>query len=235
MIKAVVFDADDTLWDCQSHFVEVEEEYASLLAQYGMDREEVKKRLFETECRNMPLLGFGVKAFTISLIENANSMTNGAIGGEGIRKILELGRRLLSFPVKPIDGVVEVLDSLSQRRELILAVFTKGELLDQHSKLQRSGLRHYFDFVKVVTDKTPEVVHSLCREMDVEPDMMLMVGNSFKSDVLPAIETGAYAVHVPAKNIWQYEKTSTFEHPRIKTLTSIHKLPDILLTTGINQ
>lgn len=224
MIKAIVFDADDTLWDCQSHFVEVEEEYASLLAEYGIDKEETKKRLFETECRNMPLLGFGVKAFTISLIENANAMTDGKIGGDGIKRILELGRQLLTFPATPLDGVVDVLESLSRRDDLKLTVFTKGELLDQYSKLERSGLRHYFDYVKVVNDKTPDVVRELCHELQIEPDEMLMVGNSFKSDVIPAVEAGAYAVHVPAENIWQYEHVEAYEHPRVRTIGNIREL-----------
>lgn len=223
-MAAVVFDADDTLWDCQSHFVEVEEEYASLLAQYGVDKDEVKKSLFQTECRNMPLLGFGVKAFTISLIENANVVTSGRIGGDGISRILELGRSLLTFPTTPLDGVVEVLESLSRRDGLKLAVFTKGELLDQHSKLERSGLSRYFDYVKVVNDKTPDECRQLCRELQIEPEEMLMVGNSFKSDVIPAVEIGAYAVHVPAKNIWQYEHVEAYEHPRVRTINDIREL-----------
>lgn len=234
MIKAVVFDADDTLWDCQSHFVEVEEDYASLLAEYGVDKEKAKRRLFETECRNMPLLGFGVKAFTISLIENANAMTDGRIGGEGIRRILELGRSLLTLPATPLDGVVEVLESLSHRGGLKLAVFTKGELLDQHGKLERSGLSHYFDYVKVVNDKTPDAVRLLCRELGIEPEEMLMVGNSFKSDVIPAVETGAYAIHVPAKRIWQYEHVKAYAHPRVRTISNIRDLCRAVTCNGHN-
>ena len=227
--KLIAFDADDTLWDCQSHFVDVEKKYANLLQEYGIDAETTQKNLFATECGNMPLLGYGVKAFMLSMIENANSLTDGEIGGQGIEKILMLGRQLLTFDPTPLDGVEEVLADLSERKELKLAVFTKGELLDQNSKLDRSGLRHYFDLVDVVNDKTPDAVRILCHMADVKPSELLMVGNSFKSDVIPAISVGASAVHVPAKKMWEYEKTEEYEHQRITKIDNLRELLNMKL------
>lgn len=225
--KLIAFDADDTLWDCQSHFVDIERKYTHLLSEYGVDGSEVEKSLFATECANMPLFGFGVKAFMLSLIENANKMTDGKIGGAGIDCILQLGRQLLTFDPIPLDGVEEVLADLSERQELKLAVFTKGELLDQNSKLDRSGLRHYFDIVEVVNDKTPDTVRSLCRIAGIKPDDMLMVGNSFRSDVEPAIAVGASAAYIPAKNTWKYEKTEEYEHDRVRLLDDIRLVADM--------
>lgn len=227
--KLIAFDADDTLWDCQSHFVDVEKKYANLLQEYGIDTETTQKNLFATECGNMPLLGFGVKAFMLSMIENANSLTDGKIGGPGIEKILMLGRQLLTFDPTPLDGVEEVLADLSERKELKLAVFTKGELLDQNSKLDRSGLRHYFDLVDVVNDKTPDAVRILCHMADVKPSELLMVGNSFKSDVIPAISVGASAVYVPAKKMWEYEQTEEYEHQRVTKIDNLRELLNIKL------
>ena len=226
--KLIAFDADDTLWDCQSHFVNIEEKYASLLSDYGIAPDEVKKNLFATECANMPLLGFGVKAFMLSLIENANRMTEGRIGGKGIDRIMELGRQLLTFDPNPLDGVEEVLTELSDNSALKLAVFTKGELLDQNSKLDRSGLRHYFDLVEVVNDKTPDAVRALCRLAGVKPDDLLMVGNSFKSDVEPTIATGASAVYIPTYHTWEYEKTEEYAHTRVTKISNIRELLQIV-------
>lgn len=227
--KLIAFDADDTLWDCQSHFADVEKKYACLLQEYGIDAETTQKNLFATECGNMPLLGYGVKAFMLSMIENANSLTDGKIGGQGIEKILMIGRQLLTFDPTPMDGVEEVLADLSERKELKLAVFTKGELLDQNSKLDRSGLRHYFDLVDVVNDKTPDAVRILCHMADVKPSDLLMVGNSFKSDVVPAISVGASAVYVPAKKMWEYEQTDEYEHQRITKIDNLRELLNMKL------
>lgn len=227
--KLIAFDADDTLWDCQSHFADVEKKYACLLQEYGIDAETTQKNLFATECGNMPLFGYGVKAFMLSMIENANSLTNGKIGGQGIEKILMIGRQLLTFDPTPLDGVEEVLADLSERKELKLAVFTKGELLDQNSKLDRSGLRHYFDLVDVVNDKTPDAVRILCHMADVKPSDLLMVGNSFKSDVIPAISVGASAVYVPAKKMWKYEQTEEYEHQHITKIDNLRELLNMKL------
>ena len=223
-IRAVVFDADDTLWDCQSHFELVQERYCRLLSSYGLTPESVGDSLYATECRNMPLLGFGVKAFTISLIENACAMTHGTISGSDIMEITDMGRSLLTFDVRPFAGVSETLSWLNRFGGVRVALFTKGELLDQQSKLQRSGLKEYFEVVDIVSDKTSDAVLSLCRRMGVEPCRTLVVGNSFKSDVLPAIEAGAKAAYVPSRYLWQYESVKEFEHPEVRTYRSVAEI-----------
>lgn len=223
-IRAVVFDADDTLWDCQSHFELVQERYCRLLSSYGLTPESVGDSLYATECRNMPLLGFGVKAFTISLIENACAMTHGTISGSDIMEITDMGRSLLTFDVRPFAGVSETLSWLTRFDSVRVALFTKGELLDQQSKLQRSGLKEYFEVVDIVSDKTSDAVLSLCRRMGVEPCRTLVVGNSFKSDVLPAIEARAKAAYVPSRYLWQYESVKEFEHPEVRTYRSVAEI-----------
>ena len=223
-ICAVVFDADDTLWDCQSHFESVQERYGRLLSFYGLAPESVADSLYATECRNMPLLGYGVKAFTISLIENACAMTHGTISGSDIMEIIDMGRSLLTFDVRPFAGVSETLLWLSRIDGVRVALFTKGELLDQQSKLQRSGLKEYFEVVDIVSDKTSDAVLSLCRRMGVEPCRTLVVGNSFKSDVLPAIEAGAKAAYVPSRYLWQYESVKECERPEVRTYRSVAEI-----------
>ena len=226
-IRAVVFDADDTLWDCQSHFESVQDRYGRLLSSYGLAPECVGESLFSTECRNMPLLGYGVKAFTISLIENACAMTHGTISGSDIKEIIEMGRSLLTFEVRPFAGICDTLSWLSRIDGVRVALFTKGELLDQQSKLARSGLSGYFDVVDIVSDKTPQAVLSLCQRMNVEPCRTLVVGNSFKSDVLPAIEAGAKAAYVPSQYLWLYESAEEFEHPEVRTYRSVAEIFEV--------
>ena len=221
-IKAIAFDADDTLWALQTYFEEVEDEYCDLLSDYG-SKEEISAALFETECGNMEDLGYGVKAFTISLVENAIKVSDGKVPARVIGRAVELGKTLLRLDAKPLEEVEETLAKL-RKTEYKLAVFTKGELQDQENKLWRSGLQRYFDVVSIVSDKKPEAYRRLCRELGVLPEELVMVGNSFKSDIAPALKIGASAIHIPFHTIWAHEKTEEFEHERLRRITHFSEI-----------
>lgn len=226
-VKVIAFDADDTLWDCQSYFDEVEREYCRLLAPYGSP-EEVSASLFRTEEANMAMLGYGCKAFVLSLIENAVALSGGRVGGSVIGELLRLGKRLLELPATPLPGVEETLARLHEQGDRRLVVFTKGELLDQQNKLRRSHLEKYFHHVEIVSDKTERAFLSLCRRLRVSPARVLMVGNSLKSDVAPALAAGAQAVHIPFHVTWRLEQVEDFEHTRLVRIDRFAQLLDYL-------
>lgn len=241
-IKAIAFDADDTLWALQNYFEDVENEYCDLLSDYG-SKEEISAALFETESGNMADLGYGVKAFTISLVENAIKVSDAKVPAKLIGRIVELGKSLLRLDAKPLEGVEKTLEKLREMknsdisnrledgtidRKYRLAVFTKGELMDQENKLWRSGLQRYFDVVSIVSDKTPEAYRRLCKELEVSPEQLVMVGNSFKSDIAPALNIGASAIHIPFHTTWAHEKTEEFNHERLRRISHFTEILDYL-------
>lgn len=184
---------------------------------------EVPEELLKVEVLNMPLLGFGVKAFTISMIEAALSISQNKIPQEALVEIIQLGKGILEKPVELLDGVEYVLSMLSGRYKLV--VVTKGDLLDQERKLKGSSLEHYFHHVEVVSDKRTNDYQKLLKQLDCRPENFLMVGNSFKSDIIPVIEIGAYAAYVPFHTTWAHETTDkkiiTPNLIRIDTITEI--------------
>ena len=228
-IRAIAFDADDTLWALQNYFEDVEHEYCELLSAYGREKE-ISAALFETESRNMADLGYGCKAFTLSLVENAIRVSHGKVEANVIAQILDLGKSLLHLDAKPLEEVEETLALLHEKknegRGLKLAVFTKGELQDQENKLWRSGLQRYFDVVSIVSDKKPEAYRRLCRELDVQPSELVMVGNSFKSDIAPALSIGCSAIHIPAQSIWAHEKTEEYEYLKLRRISYFKEILD---------
>ncbi len=209
--QLLAFDADDTLWDNQSYFESVERAYCNLLAPWGT-ADEVSEALFGIERANMPLLGYGGKAFTISLVENALEMSGGRIGAAELQKIVALGKSLLSLPALPLPGVAATLRALRAKQRYKLVVFTKGETLDQQNKLERSGLTPWFDDIVVVADKTQREYQRLCSLFDTDISRMVMVGNSFKSDIEPVLQLGGYAVHIPFHVTWKLEQTEEYDH-----------------------
>ena len=222
-IKVIAFDADDTLWDCQSWFDEVERECCELLKPWATARE-VSEGLFTTERKNLSLTGYGTKAFTLSLIENAVRVTKEQITGDIVMRLLELGQGLLQFPTTPLPEVADTLQRLAAARRYRLVVFTKGELMDQESKLRRSGLEQYFSYMETVSNKTEREYRQLCENLDVAPEETLMVGNSFRSDIAPALAVGAYAVHIPYHVVWELEKSEEYPHERLHKITHFGEL-----------
>lgn len=225
--RVIAFDADDTLWDCQSWFDSVEERCAELLKPWAT-RKEVSEGLFATEHRNLSLTGYGTKAFTLSLIENAVRISHGEISGDDVMRLIDMGKELLRFPTTPLPGVQETLEALVQRRRYRLVVFTKGELMDQEDKLKRSGLEQYFCRLETVSNKTVTEYRQLCENLDVAPEETLMVGNSFRSDIAPALAAGAWAAHIPYHVVWELEKSEEFPHERLYKMQQFGELLHLL-------
>ncbi|RUT73300.1 HAD family hydrolase [Ancylomarina longa] len=207
-IKVIGFDADDTLWVNEPYFRETESKFCNLLKN-GMGLEEVTEKLFEIEIGNIPLYGYGTKGFVLSMIETGLKITKGNILAEKIQAILELGKAQMNKPIELLDGVVEVLENLKDKYRLIVA--TKGDLLDQERKLKKSGLLKYFHHIEVMSDKQIEDYQKLIKHLDVKPEELLMVGNSLKSDILPVLQLGGNAVHVPYHTTWEHEKVGNTE------------------------
>lgn len=226
-IKVIAFDADDTLWDCQSWFDEVEHKCCELLSPWATARE-VSEGLFATERKNLSLTGYGTKAFTLSLVENAVRVSHEQLTGDIVMKLLMLGQDLLRFPTTPLPEVEETLRRLAEQRHYRLVVFTKGELMDQEGKLRRSGLEQYFSHVETVSNKTEKEYRQLCENLDVAPEQTLMVGNSFRSDIAPALVAGAWAVHIPYHVVWELEKSVEFPHERLRKISHFGELLEIV-------
>jgi len=225
-IKYIAFDADDTLWDCQGFFDSVMQELYTLLAPWA-DRETAERELFFTERKNMPLLGYGTKAFALSMIETALRVSKHEISGSQLSWLQEECYSLLRLPATPLPEVNATLSEL-KHRGWPMVVFTKGELLDQEQKLHRSGLGDYFDYVEITSDKTEREFRHLCSRLGIAPQELLMVGNSLKSDITPALAIGASAVHIPFHITWELEFTEAFEHQRLTRINHFGELLDVI-------
>ena len=204
-IKVIAFDADDTLWVNETYFREAEEEFAELLSKYET-KNKIDQELFKTEIRNLSQYGYGVKGFILSMIECALEISNYQVQQKTIEAILNIGKNMLEKPIELLDGIEDVLKNLQGRYKLILA--TKGDLLDQERKLEKSNLLKYFHHIEVMSDKKEKDYLKLIQHLDIEPSQFLMIGNSLKSDVLPLIKIGAAAIHVPFHTTWMYEEVS---------------------------
>lgn len=227
IITLLAFDADDTLWDCQGHFDKVEMEYCNILSQYG-NSDKISESLFNTETGNMPVLGYGSKAFTISLVENAIKVSKGRVSNNDIVKIINLGKTLLQLPATPLPGVRDTLRTLRNENRYRMVVFTKGDNQDQEGKFHRSGLEEFFDDIMVVADKTKREYVRLCNLFDTDISRMCMVGNSFKSDILPVLQLGGYAVHIPYRLMWKMEETVENDHPHLTKIDNFNELKTFL-------
>lgn len=226
-IKVIAFDADDTLWDNEPFFRRVEAEMCEILSPYGTQKE-ISEQLYSIEMDNMPDYGYGAVAFTMSLIETAVKASKGKIPASDIGKIIEAGRTLVRLKATPLPGVREGLERLKTLGKYKLVVFTKGELLTQENKLKRSGLMPFFDRVFIVTDKKESDYRNLCADLNISPEALLMVGNSLKSDILPALNIGAKAIHIPYEIMWQHEVIEDFEHKNMKRVENFSDLLNFL-------
>ncbi|HAH24846.1 MAG TPA: HAD family hydrolase [Prolixibacteraceae bacterium] len=223
-IKVIGFDADDTLWVNEPYFQDAGKQFCRLLNPYIQDTEITAKELFKTEINNLDLYGYGVKAFILSMIETAIRITGGKIKGEEISTILEMGNTILTMPIKLLDDVEAILKKLNSNYLFILV--TKGDLLDQERKLQKSGLIDYFHHVEIMSDKHEDNYRKLLMHLNIKPEEFLMVGNSVKSDILPVINIGATAIHVPFEVTWQHEVIHDL--PETNDFITVSKLSEIL-------
>ncbi len=198
----IAFDADDTLWHSESLYAAAQEEYRHLLAPYA-EAATIDRVLHQTEMRNLSTYGYGVKGFALSMIEAALELSERQISGDEVQRVLDLAKPMLSTDVDLIEDVAEVVAQLAERYPLML--ITKGDLVHQEAKIEQSGLKPYFQTIEIVTDKTPQSYAALLVRHHVEPSRFLMIGNSLRSDVLPVLEIGGQAVHVPYAITWVHE------------------------------
>ncbi len=221
-IKVIAFDADDTLWVNEPYFREAEEQFCDLMEDY-LPRHSVQRELLATEIANLPPYGYGIKAFMLSMIEAAIKMSSGTIKSESLLRLIEIGKDMLDKPIVLLEGVEEVLQALHGKYRLVMA--TKGDLLDQEKKLQKSGLAKYFHHTEIVSEKKETEYERIISHLDVEPSEFLMIGNSLKSDVLPVLNIGGHAYHVPYHVTWELEKVDRkIEHENFRQLKTITDL-----------
>ena len=222
-IKVIAFDADDTLWVNETYFREAEDAFTALLSPYET-KNKITQELFKTEIKNLSIYGYGVKGFVLSMLECALVLSNYQLPPETLGKIIAIGKEMLEKPIELLDGVEEVLESLQGKYKLIVA--TKGDLLDQERKLEKSNLLHYFHHIEVMSDKKEKDYLKLVKHLDIVPAQLLMIGNSLKSDVLPLLEIGAKAIHIPFHTTWIHEEVSLAEAQQLdfKTLRNIKEL-----------
>ncbi|EAQ50704.1 MULTISPECIES: HAD family hydrolase [Leeuwenhoekiella] len=225
-IKAIAFDADDTLWVNETFFRDAEVAFAKHLAAYG-DQDEIVQKLLDTEIKNLDTYGYGIKGFTLSMLETAHRLMGKKMNAETIDFILNKGKQMLAEPVELLPHIEEVLGQLSKKYKLVVA--TKGDLLDQERKLIKSGLIDYFHHVEIVSDKKETQYKKLVKHLDIQPQEFLMIGNSLKSDVIPVLAMGGHAFHIPFHTTWSHEQVDEeINHSKFKALKSARELLDIL-------
>lgn len=202
MLEIVAFDADDTLWHNLIHFEAAEKQFGEMLSHFA-DPTQATAALMAAEARNIPTYGFGVKGFTLSMIETAISVSGGAVDPALIQQLIGLGRNMLDHDIELLPHVEETLQALHGNFRLLL--ITKGDLHHQERKVLASGLAHYFEGVEIVSDKKPDTYRKICQRHGGHIARTLMAGNSIRSDVLPMIEAGGYGVYVPFNILWDHE------------------------------
>lgn len=225
-IKVIAFDADDTLWVNETHFRAAEMEFAKLLSKY-QTKNTIDQELFKKEVENLYFYGYGVKGFVLSMIECALELSNYQLNSKTISSILNIGKEMLEKPIELLDGVEEVLKELEKKYTLIVA--TKGDLLDQERKLEKSNLLKYFHHIEVMSDKKEKDYIKLINHLDIDPSELLMIGNSLKSDILPLITLGASAIHIPFHTTWAHEQVTEeldlkFEYHTVSNIKDVLRL-----------
>jgi putative hydrolase of the HAD superfamily len=221
-LKVIAFDADDTLWDNEIYFQETEKKFFELLEDY-LPQHSVARELLQVEIKNIPLYGYGIKAFMLSMIETAMKVSDKTIGISVVDKIIEYGKEILDKPIQKLEGVEEVLSALKDKYRLVVA--TKGDLLDQERKLKKSGLINYFHHTEIMSEKADGDYMKLIKHLDISPAEFMMIGNSIKSDILPVLSIGGHAFHIPYHVTWGHEKIEkNVEHPNFRQLSNIREV-----------
>ncbi len=230
-IDVVGIDADDTLWHSEGHFVFTEDRFLDLLAPW-IDRADASAALLETERRNLRLFGYGVKGFTLSMIETALALSQHRISGQAVEEIITLGKLLMDHPVELLDDVAETLDRLGQRYQLVLV--TKGDLFHQESKVAASGIAERFARIEIVAEKDSATYRRMLSQIGSAPERFCMVGNSVRSDIAPVLEIGGAGVHVPYHITWSMELAPLeHEHPRLAQIEHFRDAPDAIAALAV--
>jgi putative hydrolase of the HAD superfamily len=218
------FDADDTLWHSEDSFIAVEQRYVELIEPFATDGVDVRAALRATERQHVPISGYGVKAFTLSMVENAVTVTQGVVPSSVIGDVVRLGMAMLTEPVRLLPGVTDVLDDLARDHRLVL--ITKGDLVHQWRKLDQSGITHHFAHIDVVTEKDEATYRRILDDVGVKPERFCMIGNSVRSDVLPVLALGGHAVHIEYQYTWEHELVDHNES--VVTASSILEVPSLV-------
>lgn len=229
-VKVVGFDADDTLWHNEAFYLEAEENFWVLMEDF-LPQHTTARELMKTEIQNIELYGYGIKAFILSMIETAIRISDGTITTAVIEEIVGFGKAMLAKPVELIDEVESVLQALEGRYRLV--VVTKGDLLDQQRKLEKSKLEKYFHHIEIVSEKNESEYRKLIGHLDIEPHEFAMIGNSLKSDILPVLKVGGFGFHVPYHTTWVHEQIDfNIESDKFQELEQIQGLLEFLSRPG---
>lgn len=221
-VKVIAFDADDTLWVNEPYFRRTEEKFCTLFSEF-LSPHDIERELLKIQIGNLKLYGYGIKGLVLSMIETALKITDGHINTNAIDKILALGKELLNEPIELLEGVEQVLQSLHGKYRLVVA--TKGDLLDQERKLKKSNLTEYFHHIEIMSEKDDARYLKLVKHLDIQPNELLMVGNSLKSDIIPVLNIGGHAIHVPYHITWVHEMVEhQVEHQNFKSVTHIQEI-----------
>ncbi len=233
MLTTICFDADDTLWHNERFFQLTQERFHDLLKNHA-ERDHLSERLLAAERRNIEHYGFGIKGFTLSMIETALEVTHNRVPGSVVAELIEAGREMLSHPIELLPGVEDTVRELAEMHRILM--ITKGDLLDQERKLAQSGLGEMFDGVEIVSDKSAEVYAGIFSGRGIAPGEAVMVGNSLKSDVNPALEAGGWGVYVPSDVIWALEAArEPVEHERYRRIATLADLPQVVREISRNM
>ena len=218
-LKVIAFDADDTLWVNEPYFRATEEQFYKMLGEFSSQRG-LERELLKTEIENWGLYGYGIKGFVLSMIETALKVTENRINARSIARIIALGKEMMNQPIELLDGVEEVLGALKEKYRLVVA--TKGDLLDQERKLRKSGIAHHFHHVEIMSEKDDANYLKLIRHLDIQPDELMMIGNSLKSDIIPVLNVGGHGVHVPYHITWAHEQIEhTIDDEKFRSVEGI--------------
>jgi len=204
-LDMIAFDADDTLWINEPFYRDAETQVREILQRH-VSGTDIQEKLYETEIKNLEIFGYGAKGFTISMIETAIELTGAAIPAADIQQIIDIGKGLLQNPIELLPNVQHTVQTLAEKATLM--VLTKGDLLDQQAKLQRSGLGRYFDVIEVVSEKDTITYQRILQKHNIQPERFLMIGNSMRSDILPVLELGGHALYIPFHTTWIHEAVS---------------------------
>ncbi len=227
LFDVVGFDADDTLWRSEDFFRDAEAMFDEIVSPYAPDGIDVLDSLHAIELDNVPVSGYGVKAFALSMVQSAVTATRGAVPSEVIGRLVDHAHEMLMHPVELLDGVPETLAAIGASHRLVL--MTKGDLVHQTRKLRTSGLEHHFDHIEIMLDKDADSYRRIFDEWGIDPSRFLMVGNSIRSDILPILELGGSGVHVPYHVTWGHEVVHDHDGG-FAELESIRDLPAWLTT-----
>lgn len=227
MLTTICFDADDTLWHNERFFRLTEARFLELLKDYA-EADHLANRLLDAERRNIERYGYGVKGFTLSMIETALQVTDNRVSGDVIAELIDAGKEMLAHPIELLPGASETVTALADDFQLLL--ITKGDLIDQERKLAQSGLGELFDGVEIVSEKSAVIYREIFSGRGVPPNAAMMVGNSLKSDVNPVLEVGGWGVFVPFSNTWALEAApSPKGHPKYREVESLEDVSDLVL------